>query len=320
MTDRRGTSTRSRLASIRHLLGVPEHTVSLRDRALATVVAALGIGVVIGVAAVVGGSSYVLLGSIGASAVLVFAVPHGPLSQPWAVIGGQVGSAVAGVATARLLGGGPVAAAVAVAAAVGVMHALRCIHPPGGATALAAVLTVRATGAVSWTYVASPVLLDAVALVLAGVVLNAPFAWRRYPVGWVVRPHDRSSGGDRSREAPFTVAQLGAAVAELDTVVDVSDEELQALYTSLHRRHELDHLDPAGLRVDGCYSNGRDDDAWSVRRVLRIATPVRGGRLLVVRTEAGPERGAVQTMSDVELAAWGRYEVVAGDTSWVRPA
>ena len=80
-----------------------------------------------------------LVASMGASAVLLFAVPHGPLSQPWALVGGHLVSAVIGVACARLDTPPFVAAALAVALAICAMYYLRCIHPPGGATALTAV-------------------------------------------------------------------------------------------------------------------------------------------------------------------------------------
>lgn len=311
-------SWRAPLATLRHVLGVPEHTVSLHDRVLATIISFLGIGLVVAVAALLGGDSYVLLTSIGASAVLVFAVPHGPLSQPWAVIGGQTLSALVGVATAHLLGGGALAAAVAVAGSIAAMHAARCIHPPGGATALASVLTARATGDVAWFTVISPVLLDAVTLVVAATLLNAPFAWRRYPIALAFRHRHHVEGTERSREAPFTPEQLRAAFAELDTVVDISDEEAQLLYTALHRRHDLDHLDAAEIHVGGCYSNGRDDDGWSVRQIIAVEVPSRRSRRYVVRSVAGPDRGVVRTVTEAELLAWGRYEVVADDTSWRR--
>ncbi|MFX8373896.1 HPP family protein, partial [Acinetobacter baumannii] len=78
--------------------------------------------------------------SMGASAVLLYAVPHGALSQPWAVLAGHAVSAVAGVAAARNISDPALAAAVAVGTAILAMHYLRAIHPPGGATALTAVV------------------------------------------------------------------------------------------------------------------------------------------------------------------------------------
>ena len=88
-----------------------------------------------------GGASTLVVASMGASAVLLFAVPHGPLSQPWALIGGHMVSAFIGVSCATLVPDTITAAALAVGLAIGAMHLLRCIHPPGGATALAAVVS-----------------------------------------------------------------------------------------------------------------------------------------------------------------------------------
>src|SRR5258706_10586585 len=79
-----------------------------------------------------------LVAPMGASAVLLFAVPASPLAQPWSIIGGNLVSATVGVACAALIGNPVHAAALAVAVAVGAMFALRCIHPPSGAVALTA--------------------------------------------------------------------------------------------------------------------------------------------------------------------------------------
>ena len=81
-----------------------------------------------------------LVAPLGASAVLVFAVPASPLAQPWAVLTGYTLSALVGILSQRLIPVPEVAAAVAVAPAIGVMMAARCLHPPGGAIALLMVL------------------------------------------------------------------------------------------------------------------------------------------------------------------------------------
>ncbi|MCB1877382.1 MAG: HPP family protein [Chromatiales bacterium] len=129
-----------------------------------------------------------LVGSMGASAVLLFAVPHGPLSQPWAVFGGHVISAVVGVSCAQAIQDPTVAAAAAVALAIGAMHYFRCIHPPGGATALSAVVGGDAVHQLGFQFVLTPVLLNAVTILLVALVFNAPFAWRRYPAALARSP------------------------------------------------------------------------------------------------------------------------------------
>ncbi|MFB6259218.1 MAG: HPP family protein, partial [Thiohalorhabdaceae bacterium] len=82
-------------------------------------------------------SDLMLMGSFGASAVLVFGAIRSPLAQPRNLVGGHVLSALVGVACYQWLGDFPVmAAATAVATAIALMHATRTLHPPGGATAL----------------------------------------------------------------------------------------------------------------------------------------------------------------------------------------
>ena len=84
-----------------------------------------------------------LVAPLGASAVLVFALPASPMAQPWAVVGGNTLSALVGIVGVHgvyLLGAPELAAALAVATAIALMLTLRCLHPPGGATALMMVL------------------------------------------------------------------------------------------------------------------------------------------------------------------------------------
>jgi CBS domain-containing membrane protein len=122
-----------------------------------------------------------LVASMGASAVLLFVLPEGPLSQPWAVIGGHVSSALVGVTCASLVSDPLLAAALAVGGAIGVMQVLRCVHPPGGATALSAVVGGPAVHALGVSYVVTPVLLDAALIVSVAVVFHGLLGKRRYP-------------------------------------------------------------------------------------------------------------------------------------------
>ncbi len=69
---------------------------------------------------------------MGASAVLLFAAPHVPFSQPWNVFGGHIISAIVGVACWQWIPDYTVAASASVGLAIGAMYFARCIHPPGG--------------------------------------------------------------------------------------------------------------------------------------------------------------------------------------------
>lgn len=176
-----------------------------------------------------GGHGGVLaVASMGASAVLLFAAPHGALSQPWPVLGGNLVSAVVGVTCARWLGNEPMlAASLAVALSIAAMYGLRCLHPPGGATALYAVLGGETVHALGYLYVLSPVLLNVAVLLTVAVVFNYPFAWRRYPQCW----HRRSQVvADIAEDSMIPHSNLVYALSQIDTFVDVSEEDLQRIY------------------------------------------------------------------------------------------
>src|SRR5689334_23909736 len=81
-----------------------------------------------------------IVAPMGASAVLLFAVPASPLAQPWSIIGGNTISAIMGVAAASAIHDPIIATGVGVSLAIAAMSFTRCLHPPGGAAALTAVL------------------------------------------------------------------------------------------------------------------------------------------------------------------------------------
>ncbi len=167
--------------------------------------------------------------SMGASAVLLFAAPHGALSQPWPVFGGNIVSALIGVTCARWLGAEPMmAASMAVALSIAAMYSLRCLHPPGGATALYAVLGGDTVQALGYGYVLNPVLIDVVVLLAVAVAFNYPFAWRRYPQSWHLRRPAKVS--DTAEKSMIPHSSLVYALSQIDTFVDVSEEDLQQIY------------------------------------------------------------------------------------------
>jgi len=103
--------------------------------------------------------SFFLIGSFGATAVLVFAAPQSPLAQPHYLFAGHVLSALVGVTIGRYVPGPQwLTAALAVSLAITAMQATRCLHPPGGATALIAVMGSDRIQALGYLYVLTPVL------------------------------------------------------------------------------------------------------------------------------------------------------------------
>ncbi|RED92289.1 HPP family protein [Marinoscillum furvescens] len=123
-----------------------------------------------------------LIGSFGASSVLVFGAIQSPYAQPRNLIGGHVLSAVIGVACQQLLGADTwYAAAFAVALAIIGMQYSKTVHPPGGATALIAVIGGPQIVAMGWWYVLMPVLVGALVLLVVALVFNNLTADRAYP-------------------------------------------------------------------------------------------------------------------------------------------
>jgi len=117
-------------------------------------------------------STTLIIASMGAGSVLLFAASNSPLSRPWPAIGGHLFSAYVGVACARWIPELWLAAAMAVGLAVVVMHYTRCLHPPGGATALVAVIGGPDIHALGFNYVWTPVMLNAVTLFLSAMLFN----------------------------------------------------------------------------------------------------------------------------------------------------
>lgn len=126
-----------------------------------------------------------MIGSFGASAVLIYGAIKSPLAQPRNLVGGHVLSALVGVASHQFLGAYPwVAAPVAVATAIALMHATRTLHPPGGATALIAVMGGPEIHGLGYSYAIVPVGAGAAIMLAVALVVNNIPQTRRYPEFW----------------------------------------------------------------------------------------------------------------------------------------
>lgn len=120
-----------------------------------------------------------LVPSMGASAVLLYAACHVPMAQPRNVIGGHLVSATAGVLVYQTLGNQWWTIALAVTLAIFFMNLTHTLHPPGGATAFVAVYTGQ-----SFSYILSPVGLGAFILVIIALLVNNCSSKRKYPDFW----------------------------------------------------------------------------------------------------------------------------------------
>lgn len=126
-----------------------------------------------------------LIGSFGASAVLVYGAIKSPLAQPRNLVGGHVVSGLAGVAAFQLFGQTPwLAAAAGVSLAIVLMLATRTLHPPGGATALIAVIGGQKVHALGFLYPFFPAGAGALVLLLVALLVNNLSNNRKYPEYW----------------------------------------------------------------------------------------------------------------------------------------
>jgi len=121
-----------------------------------------------------------LIGSFGASAVLLFGATDSPLSQPRNLVGGHLVSAVVSVIVVALFGSTPLSMAIGVGLAIFVMNLTHTTHPPGGATAL-----IGVQGAVGPGFVLSPVLAGALILLVIAIFTNNVVYHRSYPKHWL---------------------------------------------------------------------------------------------------------------------------------------
>lgn len=168
-----------------------------------------------------------LIAPLGASAVLVFAVPASPLAQPWSVIGGNLISATIGLTLGMLIGEPLVAAGLAVGMAIAIMTFARCLHPPGGACALLCAL--GAAGPEGWTLVhLMPVAANVLALALAGWFYNnmTGHSWPHV----IVLPEPESSHILHTRE------DIEETLASWDELLDVDIDDLDAFYRAVNDR------------------------------------------------------------------------------------
>jgi CBS-domain-containing membrane protein len=121
-----------------------------------------------------------VLGSFGASCVLLFSFPDNPFSQPRNVIGGHFVSSLAGLLFLAVFGSAWWSTALALASAIALMHVTRTVHPPAGSNPVIIMLTSP-----TWDFLVRPTLLGAVILVAVALVFNNTAKQTQYPRYWI---------------------------------------------------------------------------------------------------------------------------------------
>lgn len=182
----------------------------------------------------------VIVAPLGASAVLVFAVPASPLAQPWSVVGGNTVSALIGVIAWRFVPDPALAGGVAVAAAILIMSALRCLHPPGGAAALTAVIGGTTIHGAGYSFALAPVALNSIALVLLAMLFHR-LSGHSYP---------HRAASDAGLATRLHADDIDAALADMHETFDIARKDLDQLLAraELHAVERHRQSRPSDLR------------------------------------------------------------------------
>jgi CBS domain-containing membrane protein len=242
-----------------------------RDRVLASVGAGVAVALVALVGLAVHGDGVAspwIFAPVAASAVLLFTVPSSPMAQPWPVVGGNALSALAGLCVARVLGGGALACALAVTLAIGAMSVARCLHPPGGAAALTAVLGGSAVDSVGWLFPLTPVASSGLVLVAVG--------WAFHRRSGHAYPHRRPTGAVTTDPLPsqrvgLRSEDVDAVLAEMGETFDIGRDDLGLLLRELEARvltRERADLTCGEIMSRDVIAVARDDDPDVARRLL----------------------------------------------------
>lgn len=219
-------------------IGVELSPVSHRERLVSALGACVGIFAVYWTSRLLLGpmASPVMVLSMGSTAAMLFAVPHGALSQPWPLLGGHLISGLIGIACLLWIPDPMIAASLACGLAVGAMHYLRCIHPPAGATALAAALGNESVKAMGFAFVAAPLMLNVAIIFIAAIAFNALFPWRRYPASLVRAKAPAATAG----YSAISHEDFVYALTQMDSFIDVSEADLLRIYSLATGRHHGD--------------------------------------------------------------------------------
>lgn len=263
-----------------------------RGRALACLGAVVGIGLTGLIGSLVHGQGDALpwiVAPMGASAVLLFAVPASPMAQPWPIVGGNSLSALVGFAVGLWLGHGALACGLAVGLAIAVMSMTRSLHPPGGAAALTGALGGSLVDSAGWWFPVAPVALNALVLVAVGWLFHR-LSGHPYPHPQALAPATRD---------PLPSERVGVRDEDLDAVLagigetfDIEREDLRLLLAQFEMRvlaRQHPDLTCGEIMSRDVIAVRRDADPALARALLLDS----GVRLLPVLDDAGRPVGGI---------------------------
>ncbi|MEQ1556853.1 MAG: HPP family protein, partial [Gallionella sp.] len=169
-------------------------------------------------------SIYAMQGWIGATVVLLFALPHSPMAQPWNVIVGQIIAGFIGWLMSQLLSDMVIAAALAVGLSIWLMHLVDALHPPAVATALTLVLSSSQFHHLGAAWTAVMLAANVGFILLLALLINNFLPQRRYPA-----PHPPTAPALQTCVV-IDAQDIQRALSEMQTELDVSEADLLEIY------------------------------------------------------------------------------------------
>jgi CBS-domain-containing membrane protein len=305
------TQNKTSLDSIFTFLGIRKNTTSHTEKWLAIVGGTTGMLLVYFLYEhMLPHSSHLLIAaSIGSTAVLLFGIPHGPLSKPWPVIGGHLVSATIGVTCYKVFHQPMVASACAVGFSLAGMLYLRCMHPPGGATALFAVIGGAPVHQLGYDFVFFPIVITTVLLLLFVSLYNKVFHRLARPKKII----NEGAEHNLAKSGGLTHEDFMSALREMDTFIDVTPEDLRDIFTLAMAHASTGRKLSEKPLADHFYSNGELGDAWSVRKVIDIQ-----GRKIKYQTVIGKDKDTIDHTSKYDFKRWAHYRVELVEGQWRR--
>ena len=174
----------------------------------------------------------IIIASMGASAVILFILPGSPLAQPWPLVGGHLVSAIIGISCAQLFTDTIVASACASGGSVLAMLLLRCLHPPGAATALTPILAGDPANLMNYSFVLMPVGINVAIMLVMAIAINRWVLRYEYPTV----PHQADNKKHKhdtliqpSQRTGISEQDLEQALENMDMFMDVSTGDLSKL-------------------------------------------------------------------------------------------
>ena len=226
-----------------------------------------GLGALIGLAIssliswhVLGGFNAWYIAPMGASSVLLFAVPASPLAQPWNVVIGNIIAGVIGVSCALFIAEPTLAFSLAVALTIFLMMSTDSLHPPSGAVAITAVMGGESIHQLGYAFVFYPVLLNSILLLIVAVIYNRMLG-KQFPQ--VAQINTRSKDPTPTQKVTIQPQDIKDALADQTELLDISEYDLQKIILkaqeNANARQVGDYLCQDIMSKDVIFLHAEDD-------------------------------------------------------------